>query len=199
MAASSLVGIVNTKDYPLDKPNSTAYKQLIERLQNDLKTNGIVLLPLFMTKDAINETLRELEQSSHVPFRKEIIHNIYLEDIEDEGFEDENHPKKFNVRSCKTCFTDDQIELLNPLKKLFLSDEMTEFIRCVLGKEKLYRTADKLGALNVHKYLDGDELGWHFDRGEFAVTLLLQEPRVGGEFEFYPSLRSAVIMILLTD
>jgi hypothetical protein len=66
---------------------------------------------------------------------------------------------------------------------------MTEFIRDVLGKEKLYRTADPLGALNVHKYDEGDELGWHFDRGEFVVTLLLQTPEAGGKFESYPALR----------
>lgn len=198
MAASNLDAIINTKDYPLNQPNSAAYRQLIERLQRELETHGIVLLPQFMTKDAIDETLETIEQSSHIPYRKEVSHNIYLEDIQDEGIEDEHHPKKFSVRSCKTCFTHDQIELSAPLNKLFRTNEMTEFIRCVLGKEKLYRTADELGALNVHKYIDGDELGWHFDRGEFAVTLLLQEPTSGGQFEFFPSLRSAVFKSVLS-
>ena len=38
---------------------------------------------------------------------------------------------------------------------------------------------------------DGDELGWHFDRSEFAVTVMYQEAETGGHFEYYPGLRSA--------
>lgn len=33
---------------------------------------------------------------------------------------------------------------------------------------------DPVGDLNIHVYNDGDELGWHMDRGEFAVTIHLQ-------------------------
>ena len=33
-----------------------------------------------------------------------------------------------------------------------------------------------LGALNLVYYAEGDELGWHFDRAEFVVTLMLQPP-----------------------
>lgn len=47
----------------------------------------------------------------------------------------------------------------------------------------LYRTADPLGALNVHVYREND---W----GEFAVTLLLQAPEGGGLFQYIPSTRS---------
>ena len=32
----------------------------------------------------------------------------------------------------------------------------------------------------------GGEQGWHFDDNEFVVSLLLQRPAVGGEFEYAP-------------
>ena len=35
----------------------------------------------------------------------------------------------------------------------------------------------------------GGEQGWHFDDNEFVVSLLLQKPAVGGEFEYVPMIR----------
>ncbi|XP_031561153.1 uncharacterized protein LOC116297130 [Actinia tenebrosa] len=193
MQCCDLQGILNLQSYPLNNPNSTHYKDLIQRLRAELQANGIVLLPNFMTKTGIDSTLRSLQDKKIEPYRKEVTHNVYLEDHvrkNEEEFPNQNHPKRFHVRSCKTCYTNDQIDSKSPINVLFYADEMTDFIRDVLGKEKLYRTADPLGALNVHMYKEGDELGWHFDRGEFAVTLLLQAPESGGKFEFYPDLRS---------
>ncbi|KAJ3335231.1 hypothetical protein HDU93_006097 [Gonapodya sp. JEL0774] len=51
------------------------------------------------------------------------------------------------------------------------------------SNDQIYRTADELGALNVHVYERGDQLNWHFDRGEYAVTVLLQPCISGGHFE----------------
>ncbi|MGH6933828.1 MAG: HalD/BesD family halogenase, partial [Dongiaceae bacterium] len=38
---------------------------------------------------------------------------------------------------------------------------------------------------------DGDEHGWHFDDNDFVVSLLLQSPIAGGQFEVLPNCRSA--------
>ena len=192
----ALMDIVNVDLYPLTQQDTPAYKTLVQRLHEELISNGIVLLPNFMTQEAIQDTLQSIKQSTIVPYHREVSHNVYLQDFIEDAISADDHPKTFRVRSCKTCYTHDQIDPRTTLNTLFTCDEMTEFIRCVLGKEKLYRTVDALGALNVHKYNDSDELGWHFDRGEFVVTLLLQLPESGGEFEFYPSLRSAVFRIL---
>jgi len=40
-------------------------------------------------------------------------------------------------------------------------------------------------------YSHGDELGWHFDGADSVVTLMLQAPTAGGQFEYVPMLRSA--------
>jgi len=55
----------------------------------------------------------------------------------------------------------------------------------------LYRSADPLDALEIAVFEDGDELGWHFDRSEFSVTVMYQESADGGQFDYYPGLRSA--------
>ena len=55
----------------------------------------------------------------------------------------------------------------------------------------LYRSADPLDALEIVIFGDGDELGWHFDRSEFSVTVMCQQAEAGGHFDYYPGLRNA--------
>jgi len=50
--------------------------------------------------------------------------------------------------------------------------------------------ADPFQALNLMYLGDGNESQWHYDAGEFTVTLLLQDAKMGGEFEFVPNIRS---------
>lgn len=53
----------------------------------------------------------------------------------------------------------------------------------------LYRSADPLGALYTNYFAPGDQLGWHYDRSEFFVNLILQQPQQGGGvFQFVKDL-----------
>ena len=49
---------------------------------------------------------------------------------------------------------------------------------------------DSAAALSFAIFERGDELGWHFDRSEFAVTLMLRPSRAGGAYEYVKDLRS---------
>jgi len=55
---------------------------------------------------------------------------------------------------------------------------------------RVYRCAEPLIALMISAMPPGGEQGWHFDDNEFVVSLLLQKPAVGGEFEYTPLIRS---------
>ena len=46
--------------------------------------------------------------------------------------------------------------------------------------------ADPLACLNVMSYSPADGLGWHFDRAEFTVTLLLRAAGAGGAVPVSP-------------
>ena len=61
----------------------------------------------------------------------------------------------------------------------------------VIGAEHLYLMDDPLARVNVMSYRHGEALNWHFDRAEFTVTLLLQAPMSGGEFQYRRDLRAA--------
>lgn len=55
---------------------------------------------------------------------------------------------------------------------------------------RLYLMGDPLARANVMTYHQGEALNWHFDRSEFTVTLLIQAPYEGGEFQYRSGLRS---------
>ena len=55
-----------------------------------------------------------------------------------------------------------------------------EFVRVLLGRERLFRYADPLGALNLAVMRDGDELAWHVDQTDFVVSLALQSSEACG-------------------
>jgi hypothetical protein len=76
------------------------------------------------------------------------------------------------------------------LRKLYEWNATLEFVAAVLAKPRLFRHPDAMAALNINVHGQGQGLGWHFDRAEFAVTLSLQQNDQGGIFEYAPNLRS---------
>ena len=54
-----------------------------------------------------------------------------------------------------------------------------------------YPYADSLSSINLHYASQGQELGWHFDNSSFAITLLIQSPKAGGQFEYVTNLRDS--------
>ena len=185
---SDIERIINYSKYPITEPNSAIFVEVIKRARHELNEKGIALLPDFMLPSALKETITDTEQVLPKAFRGISDHNVYLEDCKEEKLEP-NRPSQIISRSSKSCVTHDQIKASTPLNNLYMSQAMTDFVRLLLQREVLYRTADPLGALNVHVYKERDQLNWHFDRGEFAVTLLLQSPEGGGHFQYIPSTR----------
>ena len=187
--AHDIASIVDYSNYPIAELGSTVLQEVITRARQEVNVNGIALLPNFMLQSAITQTITDTEQVLPNAFRGISDHNVYLEDCKDDISLEQDHPRKIISRSSKSCVTHDQIKTSTPLNRLYMSPEMTNFVRLLLHKEALYRTADPLGALNVHVYEENDQLNWHFDRGEYAVTLLLQSPDGGGHFQYIPSTR----------
>ena len=169
---SDIERIINYSKYPITEPNRVILVEVIKRARHELNEKGIALLPDLMLSSALKETITDTEQVLPKAFRGISDHNVYLEDCKEEKLEP-NRPSEIISRSSKSCVTHDQIKASTPLNKLYMSQAMTDFVRLLLQRDVLYRTADPLGALNVHVYKEMDQLNWHFDRGEFAVTLRL--------------------------
>ena len=83
------------------------------------------------------------------------------------------------------------------MRALYDSEDFKEFLCSVLNEESLYKYDDNLSSINIHYAKTGQELGWHFDNSSFAITLLIQKPEAGGEFEYVRDFRNSKNRILL--
>ena len=116
-------------------------------------------------------------------------HNVYLSEPRPDF--DASHVFNRQIISSKGCITTDQVPEQSRLKIIYDAPEFREFIATIVGEPALYEYADPLSSINVHYADEGQELGWHFDNSEFAITLLLQAPQSGGQFEYVRDLRDA--------
>ena len=63
---------------------------------------------------------------------------------------------------------------------------MIDLLGSIVEVPQLHCMADPLINVTVTYMGDGDQQGWHFDDNDFVVSLLLQRPDQGGEFEYVP-------------
>jgi predicted 2-oxoglutarate/Fe(II)-dependent dioxygenase YbiX len=71
-----------------------------------------------------------------------------------------------------------------------LSEAFPRFLAAVLGTERLHPMACRYQAINISVMGEGGCQNWHFDSSNFTITLMLQKPETGGEFQCVPFLRS---------
>ena len=116
-------------------------------------------------------------------------HNVYLTDIDPALAAD--HPFNRQVVSSKGLIADDHIAADSPLRQVYNDPGFRSFLAGVIGIDELHPYADDVSSINVHFADAGRELGWHFDNSAFAVTMLLQAPQAGGEFQYVPAVRDS--------
>jgi hypothetical protein len=184
----SLSDLVDLARYPITENASGARRELIERCRSDMETSGACQLPGFLSANASVSLAQEASSLAHLAYYQDDQHNAYFEEAPESLPEDDS--RRLMQHSSSAAVAWDQIPASSGLRRLYDSDALLEFIGAALGKEPLYRNEDPLGACTVVVYREGDELGWHFDNAEFAVTLMLQKAETGGEFEYVPMIRS---------
>ncbi len=175
--------IINSKSYPLAKSSFRS------SCHETLKKNGVLVLRHFLTPESIAAIKREGDDEKHRAYFCSQEHNVYL--IPADHNYPANHPRNRLVTSSKGCITDDIIAADSPLRILYDSEVFREFLCSVLDEPALYEYADTLSSINLHYAEPGQELGWHFDNSSFAITLMIQEPELGGAFEYIGDMRDA--------
>ena len=179
----SLNEIIDLDTYPIEDPHFK--EQCLLELIND----GVLTLPQFLRPNAIEQLVQETERQKHNAFFTKSTHNVYLTPKRSELGSD--HVFNRQLSSSKGCITTDQVPQKSHLHTVYNADIFRQFIATVVGEKKLYEYADPLSSINVHFASKGQELNWHFDNSEFAITLLLQSPKAGGKFEYVKDLRRA--------
>jgi len=179
----SLENIVCLDKFPLQDNNFRA------ECARTLSEDGALVLQSFLTPAAIDSVRQEGRENQHLAYFTATDHNIYLLPTDPELPPD--HPRNRPVTSSKGCITTDQIPAGSALRTLYDAAEFRRFLCAVLGETSLYEYADALSAINLHYAGEGQELGWHFDNSSFAITLMIQNPEAGGEFEYVRDVRDA--------
>ncbi len=179
----SLSAVVNLEAFPISTHSFQA------KCKQTLDENGALVLRRFLTPDAVDIVQSEGERQKHLAYFTVDDHNIYLAPP-DPDYPPE-HPRNRLISSSKGCITDDQIPADSVLRVLYGAPEFQAFLCAVLGEVELHPYADALSSINVHYAGAGQELGWHFDNSSFAITLLIQKPESGGDFEYVKDVRDA--------
>ena len=179
--------MVDLARYPIHDLASTAGQTLVTACRGQLQASGVCQLPGFLSGPAVETMAGQAGELASSAWATDQTHTVYFE-LADESVP-ARHPRADSSArrrrpSPTTAFRS------SPIRRLYESDDLTAFIAAVLGKRVLYRSADPLDALEIATFGEGDELGWHFDRSEFSVTVMYQEPAGGGHFDYYPDLRS---------
>lgn len=180
--------IIDFGRYPigdLDGPG----RRIVEQCRAEMAEDGACQLDGFMRPPAIQAVLDEATRLSSKAWRTDATHNAYFTEVT-AGIGEED-PRGVTLQSAKWALGFKYCSPRSPLRTLYEWDGLVAFFKEVLRLPDLYRDADPMGACSVMFHGEGDELGWHFDNSEFAVTLMLQECLEGGVFEYVPGVRTA--------
>ena len=186
---SDVASLVNVAQYPMEELDTSAGRALIARCRNSLDESGSLVLPNFVTPAATALLAAEARGLDGAVHQYHVDHTVYFEP-RDESVP-ESHPRRRLVRTDKGSIPYDLIPSSALLRRLYEWDPLLAFVAAVLDEAHLYRHGDPMAALNINVHDPGQQLGWHFDRTDFAVTLSLQQSESGGMFEYVPNLRSA--------
>ncbi|MFK0088653.1 hypothetical protein ACIQUS_15315 [Pseudomonas sp. NPDC090755] len=179
--------IVDLTRYPLADRTSAAYLALVSQSRARLEQEGVAIFPGFVLDPAVAAMAEQTLALQSQMFRFREQHTVYFKPQEETA--DPAHPLRRLMETEKDTVAYADIPADNLTRLLYQSDDVLAFIKDVLGQDVLYRHADPLAALNLQGFAEGQQLGWHFDRSDFSVTLSLQAANGGGDFEYVRMLR----------
>lgn len=186
---SDPAAFVDLDAYPILDLDAPAARALVARCREQLAATGAAELPGFVRAEATERMVKESDALVGAGHFAETRATVYL-GIPEPGLPD-GHPRgRVGGRSAVEAIAYDLVPPSHALRQLFEWDGLMRFVAAALGKAKLYRYADPLGALNVASMKAGDELQWHFDQTDFVVSIALRDAVRGGDFEYTPLIRS---------
>lgn len=179
--------LIDTGRYPIADPDAPAFATTVAAARENFDRDGLALLPGFLKAESCQAMTAEAEAALPRAHRRDIAFNVYRDETQDRP--PEGHPALKSSPFCQWVIATDRLSEQGALRSLFHWEPLTRFVGALVG-EKLYCTADPLAACNVTVMREGDQHGWHFDSNDFVVSLLLQAPETGGQFEVRPGARS---------
>lgn len=185
---TTLQGLVDLKQYPLDRLHSDAGRALIEACRSQLGVDGCVVLKGFVPQMAVDRLERETERLSSEAHYNEGETNPYNSDG-DECLPAEHPKNRFDDRT-NGFVAGDRIDNDTIIRRIYHNGDFQRFIAAVVGMDEIHEYADPLADLVVNVLREGCQHPWHYDTNEFIVTMLTRQPHAGGRFEYAPGIRN---------
>jgi hypothetical protein len=176
--------VVDLRRYPIDQPDSGAYRTLVADARRELADDGAFVLDGFVLPAAIDRIVPAVDAIEPHAFHATKEHNVYLR-ADDPAF-GPDHPRNAKQITTSATVGYDHTRGIGDLDGLYRSPEMRRFVADALGHDELFVYEDALAPVSVLFYRPGSQLGWHVDNSTFTVTLMLREADGGAAFEYVP-------------
>ena len=181
--------LVDIATYPLDQPNSVAYKSAVADARSQLQDDGCAVIKKLLRPTAVKIISQEIiERKSNTHFSTSKM-NPYFHSTKNPEYPDHHPVNTFIERSSGFIPGDSWDESL-AIDILFRSEMLTNFIRDALETQAVHCYADPLAGLTANILDPGQQFAWHFDTNEFAVTAMIDEADDGGLFQYVPLIRT---------
>jgi hypothetical protein len=187
--AQSPARLIDLDRYPILDLRSDAARDLARDCRAQLDQTGACELPGFLTADATAHLVREADALAPSAYHSTSKGTPYLE-VPDRSLP-ADHPRRILDHTSVGVVAYDQFPADSAIRLLFEWEPLMAFIAAALGKERLYRYADPMGALNLAVMGDRDRLHWHYDQTDFVTSIALRAAQQGGDFEYVPLIRSS--------
>lgn len=177
--------------YPLDDLQSPQGRALLADIKRNMAERVIASLPGFLRPEALARMAAEAEALEPLAYRGPTEASPYFYNYRAAADLPPDHPRLRKTPRRLRQIAYDLIPPTTAIWQLYNWDPLTAFLAQATGVERLYRSADPFQALNISVMDEGGCQQWHFDANEINITLLLQAPEAGGEFEYVPLIRAA--------
>lgn len=181
--------LIDLKRYPIDDRANPARRALIDKAREDLRTSGLAMFPGFLTEAGLAACVSEVDTLKPRAYARDLKRFIYPQDTLDPDLP-ADHPFRRPQPLIQRMLPADVFGADSELRKIYEWGGLPPFLAEVLDQD-VYQIADPFLSLAVIMMHRGQSHDWHFDGNDWVVTLLLQRPEAGGEFEFVPHTRDA--------
>jgi len=181
--------LIDLKLYPLDDMLNPRRQDLIDKAKNDLKTSGLAMFPGFLTPQGLELCVGEVERLKPQAYKRNLQRYVYPQETLDPALP-ADHPFRQPQPLIQRMLPADVFDGTSDIRKIYEWGGLPPFLAEIL-EQPVYHIADPFLSLAVLMMHRGQSHDWHFDGNDWVVTLLLQRPDKGGEFEFIPHTRNA--------
>lgn len=185
---SNLASIIDLERYPLTDNTDSAYSTLLSNIHAQLEEDGCCVLPGFITPDASERISDEGDSIADAAYYHVETVNAYNTDIEQPCPAD--HPAAIQFERGNAFVARDRIPASHCIQQLYTAAAFKQFLADCFHLDEIHELADPLAGLCLNVVRPGRTHPWHFDTNEFTVSLLTRRADSGGEFEYFPDIRS---------